>query len=103
MLTRSDTPNTLTNVATSYVSLVPWNYFDEDPSVDSLNSVLINKDAQGRWIVDEGVVDQGVCIPPRREKLEWRDVDEWDEEGNRVVAEEKGHLNKVVLDGKSEL
>lgn len=69
--------------------------------MDSLNSVLINKNAQGEWVIDEGVQDIGTCVPPKGAKLAWRDVDEWDERGNVVEPKEKGHLNKVVLGGST--
>jgi hypothetical protein len=42
-MSSSDTPNTLTNLATSYVLLAPWNFNDYDVSVDSRNSILLNR------------------------------------------------------------
>lgn len=33
-----DSPNTLTNLATSYVLLAPWNFFDHDVSIESVRT-----------------------------------------------------------------
>ena len=98
-----DSPNTLTNVATSYVSLVPYNYFDEDISMDSMTSVLVSLDKKGEWIADEGVPREGAGGGgSHREKLQWSDMEEYDEMGVRVPPTQGGEtprLNKMIVAG----
>ncbi|KAH6879933.1 amine oxidase catalytic domain-containing protein [Coprinopsis sp. MPI-PUGE-AT-0042] len=79
-----DSPNTKTNVATSSFLLTPLNYFDSDPSLDSLNSVLLNTPTEpgagGRaeWEVEDyGVKQDFNCIPQGVDKVKY--------EGERVV------------------
>ncbi|KAF6751012.1 amine oxidase catalytic domain-containing protein [Ephemerocybe angulata] len=41
-----DSPNTKTNVATSSFLLTPLNYFDSDPSMDSMNAITLDIDPE---------------------------------------------------------
>ncbi|ORX38990.1 copper amine oxidase [Kockovaella imperatae] len=77
-----DTPNTLTNVATSYVLLTPWNYNDHDVSIESRNSVLLNK--KGGWVIEEQSISSATCSPPRPPKLAYRDGEAWNEDGKAI-------------------
>ena len=103
----------MTNVATSYLLLTPFNFNDNDVSLSSLNSVLINRpekkrdnetlpgplpgphDQKGDYIVDEGVVE-GKC------KL--RELDDWEYSGGgvRLVPEGKGIKEGVTEDVKGD-
>lgn len=88
-------------MATSYVSLVPYNYFDEDISMDSMNSVLVSLDKKGQWTADEGVPREGAG-EGHREKLKWSDMEEYDEMGVRVPPTQGGEtprLNKMIVAG----
>ncbi|RXK35243.1 hypothetical protein M231_07497 [Tremella mesenterica] len=74
-----DSPNTLTNLATSYVLLSPWNYHDYDPSIDSRNSVILKND--GHWHVDEAT-KPGHCIPSAPEPLVYSGLESYREDGS---------------------
>ncbi|WVW86168.1 hypothetical protein I302_108209 [Kwoniella bestiolae CBS 10118] len=76
-----DSPNTLTNVATSYILLTPWNYNDADVSLESRNSVILNKD--GNWVVQEGVKQPEHCVPRDTPPLTYGGIEGWDEDGSK--------------------
>ncbi len=78
---RVDSPNTLTNLATSYVSLAPWNYNDHDVSMESRNSVLLN--GKGDWIIEEAVKPPQ-CVPPTSPGLEYHGVIGYREDGVEI-------------------
>lgn len=65
-----DAPNTKTNVAASSFMLSPLNYFDEDPSMDALNAVVLEAPPSGAppgtpyAFDDYGVRQDYACIPP---------------------------------------
>ena len=81
----ADAPNTLTNIATSYLSLVPFNYNDYDVSLESRNSILINEDYQ--WIIQEGITSQASCVPPAVPFVMYHDTERYDELGRPVKME----------------
>lgn len=82
----ADSPNTLTNLATSYVLLVPYNFHDHDPSIDSRNSVLLNK-KHGKYEITEAVKPKQ-CIPPALPALTYGGLESWNERGERVGLDE---------------
>lgn len=86
LTTVADSPNTLTNLATSYVLLVPYNFHDHDPSIDSRNSVLLNK-KHGRYEITEAVKPKQ-CVSPRHGSLTYGGLEMWDEHGNVVYPDE---------------
>jgi primary-amine oxidase len=92
-----DSPNTKTNVATSSFLLTPLNYFDSDPSMDSLNSVLLNTPTEpgsgggagAEWDVEDyGVKQDFNCIPQGVDKVKY--------EGERVVFAKGGEGQEEV-------
>jgi hypothetical protein len=74
----TDSPNTLTNLATSYILLTPYNYNDYDVSIESRNSVLLND--EGTWVIQESVKEVN-CVPPFIEEMSYEGVKGWDEAG----------------------
>ncbi|KAI5475104.1 hypothetical protein MNV49_001929 [Pseudohyphozyma bogoriensis] len=81
-----DSPNTLTNLATSYFLLVPFNYFDYDVSLESLNSVVLNQ-ADGKWTAS-GHIAPEYCIPPKLAKLNYTGMMGWKEDGTPAAPDE---------------
>lgn len=75
-----DSPNTLTNVATSYLLLVPWNFNDYDVSMESHNSVLVNSDGGGNWEIREKV-RQPMCGAKPPEEMMYNGLLGWREDG----------------------
>lgn len=66
-----DSPHTTTNIATSYLTLTPFNWGDSDASMASRNAVRVNPrrgkqasqlGASGGW-TSEGHVARGYCMP----------------------------------------
>lgn len=82
----ADSPNTLTNLATSYVLLVPYNFHDHDPSIDSRNSVLLNK-KDGRYVIKEAVKPKQ-CVPAPMSALSYGGLEMWNEHGDLVDPDE---------------
>ncbi|KAL7423655.1 hypothetical protein Q5752_001236 [Cryptotrichosporon argae] len=80
-----DSPNTLTNVATSYVLLVPWNFNDYDVAMESANSVLVNP--AGQWEIDEPVRAKH-CAPPAEPRLAYDGMQGWREDGTPFDPDE---------------
>lgn len=74
-----DAPNTLTNVATSYLLLVPWNFNDYDASIDSRNSVLLDR-KDGVWRAKEPVHQPHCAVPPEP-SLTYNGLEGWREDG----------------------
>lgn len=74
-----DAPNTLTNVATSYILLVPWNFNDYDAAMESMNSVLINRE-DGKWVIDQPVQQPRCALPPDP-ALSYSGISGWKEDG----------------------
>lgn len=91
----TDSPNTLTNLATSYVLLVPYNFNDHDPSIDSRNSVLLNKKKHGRYEVSESV-NPKQCVPEPRSPLSYGGLEMWNERGE-VVSPDEGSYGQSRL------
>ena len=89
----TDSPNTLTNLATSYVLLAPWNFNDYDPSIESRNSLIMNFD--GQWVVEEPV-QPGYCIPPQPAPVIYDGTLGWREDGSPAVSESGNWLLGVV-------
>ncbi|KAK4686906.1 hypothetical protein P7C73_g3209, partial [Tremellales sp. Uapishka_1] len=87
-----DSPNTLTNIATSYVLLAPWNYNDYDVSMESRNSILLNQD--GEWQIKEGV-EAKECAPPPLPRMEYHSPDSWKEDGT-PVPEQSEELQRFL-------
>jgi hypothetical protein len=54
-------------------------------------------------VAQEAVDTSGQCLPPRQEAVTWNDVVAFDEGGEMIEAEEKGHLNKIVVPHQFEL
>ncbi|WWD21794.1 hypothetical protein CI109_106282 [Kwoniella shandongensis] len=78
-----DSPQTLTNVATSYVLLTPFNYNDYDVSMESLNSVLLNApEPDAEWEIDENGIKPSFCLPKKVPQFTYTGLKSWDEEGN---------------------
>jgi primary-amine oxidase len=85
-----DAPNTLTNVATSYILLIPWNFHDYDPSIESRNSVLLNA-KKGVYVVDEPVRQPECAVPPLP-RLSYRGLMGWHEDGTPYTPIEISEL-----------
>lgn len=58
-----DTPNTLFTDTRSSFILSPFNYFDEEPSRDIRNAILLQTDEKGRYVVDEAGGKESTCAP----------------------------------------
>ena len=82
LTSNADIPNTLTNVATSYVLLAPWNYNDHDVSLESRNSVILNND--GNWVIDEATTNSAQCMPPSPPPLAYEGRIIFDDDGQPV-------------------
>ncbi|KAL1411966.1 hypothetical protein Q8F55_002959 [Vanrija albida] len=76
-----DAPNTLTNVATSYLLLSPWNFHDHDVAMESRNSVLLANEG-GTWRAHEAVA-QPRCAAPPPPPLRYEGLAGWREDGSR--------------------
>lgn len=74
----------MTNLATSYVLLAPWNFNDHDPSIESRNSVLLN--GKGQWVIEEAVAP-AQCVPSMPRDLEYHGVVGWREDGMEIASE----------------
>ncbi|KAJ9102657.1 hypothetical protein QFC19_004766 [Naganishia cerealis] len=63
-----DSPHTLTNMATSYLLLTPYNYNDYDVSMESQNSVVLNPSLlPGEpWVVTGHVEEKKCRAPPAK-------------------------------------
>ena len=83
----ADAPHTLTNLATSYFLLAPWNYNDYDVSMESQNSVIINQN--GDYQVEERVRSHSQCVPPPQGRVEYHPVIKYTE-GGEVAKPEPG-------------
>ena len=62
-----DFPNTATTGNGGSIWLRPYNYFDQDPSLDLVNQVLIRPDPNGGNIVETHGQEYEVCIPNETE------------------------------------
>ena len=87
----------MTNIATSYVLLAPWNYNDYDVSMESRNSVLLN--TEGNWVVEEAV-KPAQCIPHTPPPLEYHDVMGWTDDGKPIPTEALDYAQMLCKSGK---
>ncbi|OSD07848.1 amine oxidase catalytic domain-containing protein [Trametes coccinea BRFM310] len=71
-----DSPNTRTNLAASSFFLTPLNYFDEDVSMESINSILLSApEKPGQpWTFDDYGVGPANCIPDAVPPFEYTGV-----------------------------
>ncbi|KAJ7472719.1 amine oxidase catalytic domain-containing protein [Mycena latifolia] len=77
-----DSPMTLTNIATSSVLLTPFNFNDWDPSIDSLNAILMDVPEPGEaWKGDENGVESNYCLPPPLRKFDYPGINTFEEDG----------------------
>ncbi|ORY25514.1 copper amine oxidase [Naematelia encephala] len=88
-----DSPNTLTNIATSYVLLAPWNFNDYDVSLESRNSVLL--DSKGQWVVQEAVKPK-TCVPEPPEELTYHGVEGYREDGTLIPQDTPQYQEMLV-------
>ncbi|KAH7343218.1 copper amine oxidase [Rhizoctonia solani] len=58
-----DIPNTLFTDTRSSFILSPFNYFDEEPSRDIRNAVLLQANKDGKYVVQEPSVAESMCAP----------------------------------------
>lgn len=87
-----DSPHTLTNVATSYLLLIPHNFNDYDVSMEAQNAVLINMGAPGQSWQASGDIEESMCIPQRPEAFSYSGVvDMYGEEGLQQLSTEIVH------------
>lgn len=84
-----DAPTTLTNLASSYMLLAPYNYFDQDAAVKtSMNAVLMNPKKDGTYEVDEGV-------PSSKRVMGYEGLVGWREEGEQIGAQTQEYANTL--------
>ncbi|WWC69058.1 uncharacterized protein I206_102994 [Kwoniella pini CBS 10737] len=82
-----DSPQTLTNVATSSVLLTPYNFHDYDVSMDVLNAVLLNAPRPGeKWQIDENSVKQSHCLPRKVPDFAYTGLLSFKEDGSPASA-----------------
>ncbi|KAK8847701.1 hypothetical protein IAR55_005560 [Kwoniella newhampshirensis] len=82
-----DSPQTLTNVATSSVLLVPFNYHDYDVSMESMNSIILNAAEPNQpWLIDENGVKPSYCLPKKVPDFTYTGLKSWDEDGNPATS-----------------
>ncbi|ORY26996.1 amine oxidase catalytic domain-containing protein [Naematelia encephala] len=78
-----DSPQTLTNVATSSVLLTPFNFNDYDVSMESMNAILLNAPKPGQvWDVDENGVKVPFCVPKKLKEFTYTGLLSFDEDGS---------------------
>ncbi|CAE6442035.1 unnamed protein product [Rhizoctonia solani] len=58
-----DTPNTLFTDTRSSFILSPFNYFDDEPSRDIRNAILMQANEGGKYAVQESSVEETTCAP----------------------------------------
>ncbi|CAE6379675.1 unnamed protein product [Rhizoctonia solani] len=58
-----DTPNTLFTDTRSSFILSPFNYFDDEPSRDIQNAILLQANKDGDYVVEEPSVKESTCAP----------------------------------------
>ncbi|KAJ7763953.1 amine oxidase catalytic domain-containing protein [Mycena maculata] len=77
-----DSPMTLTNIATSSVLLTPFNFNDWDPSMESMNAIILNVPEPGEeWSADENGVEIAYCLPPPVSKFDYPGLITFEEDG----------------------
>ncbi|KAJ7253466.1 amine oxidase catalytic domain-containing protein [Mycena rebaudengoi] len=77
-----DSPMTLTNIATSSVSLMPFNFNDWDPAMDSMNSIIFIVPEPGdEWTADENGVRAEFCLPPPLPDFNFPGLTTFEEDG----------------------
>lgn len=76
-----DSPHTLTNVATSYLLLIPFNYNDYDVSMEAQNAIVINPNSNS-W-ESTGHIDPGYCLPKRLPAFNYTGLIGFKEDGTR--------------------
>ncbi|WRT68805.1 uncharacterized protein IL334_005785 [Kwoniella shivajii] len=82
-----DSPQTLTNVATSSVLLTPYNFHDYDVAMDVMNAVLLNAPRPGeKWQVDENNVKQTYCAPRKLPDFTYTGLLSFQEDGSPASA-----------------
>jgi primary-amine oxidase len=86
----------LTNLATSYVLLAPWNFNDHDVSMESRNSVLLN--GEGNWVIEEAVKPPQ-CVPSTPPPLEYHGTIVFGEDGSPVEDDSPEYAEMI---GESE-
>lgn len=78
------TAHTLTNMATSYVLLTPYNYNDYDVSMESQNSVVLNPSLPGQPWIATGHIEEKQCRPPPAEAFRYDGLMELHLEGEEA-------------------
>lgn len=81
----------------SSFTIAPHNYFDSDPSLDSLNAIIINQsgDPKNPLIYEDYGVDQSMtCIPEKPKPFEYTNPQEYD-------AESKAELRRSFFEKRS--
>ncbi|KAJ7846914.1 amine oxidase catalytic domain-containing protein [Mycena leptocephala] len=82
-----DSPMTLTNIATSSVLLTPFNFNDWDPSMESMNAIILNVPEPGEeWSADENGVEIAYCLPPPVSKFDYPGSTIFEEDGTPAKA-----------------
>ncbi|WVQ70156.1 uncharacterized protein L199_008381 [Kwoniella botswanensis] len=84
-----DSPQTLTNVATSSVLLTPYNFHDYDVSMDALNAIILNAPEPGKpWKVDENGVKPSYCMPRKLPDFSYTGLLQFEEDGSPATPAE---------------
>ncbi|KAF4599302.1 hypothetical protein EYR40_006394 [Pleurotus pulmonarius] len=92
-----DAPHVRTTTATTSFTIAPHNYFDSDPSLDSLNAIIINQsgDPKNPLIYEDYGVDQSTtCIPEKPKAFEYTNPQEYD-------ADSKAELRRSFFEKRS--
>ncbi|KAK6902868.1 hypothetical protein I203_108128 [Kwoniella mangroviensis CBS 8507] len=84
-----DSPQTLTNVATSSVLLTPYNFHDYDVSMDALNAIILNAPEPGKpWKIDENGAKPSYCMPRKLPDFSYTGLLQFEEDGSPATPAE---------------
>ncbi|WVQ80316.1 hypothetical protein IAT38_002421 [Cryptococcus sp. DSM 104549] len=86
-----DSPQTLTNAATSSVLLIPFNFNDFDVSMEAMNAILLNPSDPSQpyaqpWTADENGVKPSFCLPKKLPEFTYTGMLSFGEDGELVDA-----------------